>query len=146
MVENNEKLVRTLAKGLSRVADVLPRVELANILYPTARMKKAVSGLYGHVIRFFLRAETWYQQGKLRHAWEALSRPVELRYEDLIEDIETCTKEVENLANAGSQAEQRDMHLEIQNLSKRLQSSESLLYEMRGMLICKETQMTKFPP
>jgi hypothetical protein len=126
-----------------RIADVLPRIELAKILYPTARMQKAVSEIYSHVIQFFLRAERWYQQGKLRHTWEAFSRPVELHYNDLLAEVEDCTKEVESLARAGAQAEQRDMHLEIQDLSTRLkthetllQSQERLLREMRGLLLC----------
>jgi hypothetical protein len=124
-----------LAKGLSQIADVLPRIEFANVLYPTARMQYAVSEIYSKIIRFFLRAERWYQQGKLRHAWEALSRPAELYYNDLVRDVEGCTKEIETLASAGAQAEQRDMHLEIQDLSKRLKSSEEILQEMRGLLI-----------
>lgn len=129
-------MAKTVAKGLTRIADALPHIELANILYPTSRMQQTVSQLYGHVLRFLLRAENWYQQSKPRHAWEALTRPVELRYTDLIADIEDCTKEVESLATAGAQAEQRDMHLEIQDLGKRLKDSECLLLEMRGLLIC----------
>jgi flagellin-specific chaperone FliS len=134
---NHEKQLRVLAQGLSQIADVLPRIEFANALYPTARMQRAVSEIYSKIIRFFLRAKRWYQQGKLRHAWEALSRPTELYYDDLIRDVGECTKAIEVLANTGAQAEQRDMHLEIQELNKRLQSSEQILQELRGLLICK---------
>lgn len=136
-MENHGKQLRVLAKGLSQIADVLPRIESANIIYPTDRMHQAVSDIYSKIIRFFLRAERWYQQGKLRHAWEALSRPAELYYNDLVQEVEECTRSIEVLANAGAQAEQRDMHLEIQELGKRLKSSEETLQEVRGLLICR---------
>jgi hypothetical protein len=130
LVENHGKQLRVLSKGLSQIADVLPRVEFANALYPTSRMQQAVSEIYSKIIRFFLRAERWFQQGKMRHAWEALSRPTELYYSDLIQDVSECTKAIEVLANTGAQAEQRDMHLEIQQLGKQVQ-------EMRELIICR---------
>ncbi|RII09750.1 hypothetical protein CUC08_Gglean005740 [Alternaria sp. MG1] len=142
LVENHGKQLRVLAKGLSQIADVLPHIEFANALYPTARMQQAVSEIYSRIIRFFLRAERWFQQSKLRHTWEALSRPTELYYSDLIQDVGECTKAIEVLANAGAQAEQRDMHLEIQELNKRLQSSEQMLQEMRGLLISYQSIQT----
>ncbi|KAI4626330.1 uncharacterized protein J4E87_004832 [Alternaria ethzedia] len=142
LVENHGKQLRVLAKGLSQIADVLPRIESANILYPTDRMRHAVSEIYSKIIQFFLRAERWYQQGKLRHAWEALSRPAELYYNDLVQEVEECTRSIEVLANAGAQAEQRDMHLEIQELGKRLKSSEETLQEVRGLLISYQSIQT----
>ncbi|OAG16202.1 hypothetical protein CC77DRAFT_391926 [Alternaria alternata] len=142
LVENHGKQLRVLAKGLSQIADVLPRIEFANALYPTARMQQAVSETYSKIIRFFLRAERWFQQSKLRHTWEALSRPTELYYSDLIQEVGECTKTIEVLANAGAQAEQRDMHLEVQELNKRLQISEQILQEMRGLLISYQSIQT----
>ncbi|CAN9147071.1 unnamed protein product [Alternaria alternata] len=135
LVENHGKQLRVLSKGLSQIADVLPRVEFANALYPTSRMQQAVSEIYSKIIRFFLRAERWFQQGKMRHAWEALSRPTELYYSDLVQDVSECTKAIEVLANTGAQAEQRDMHLEIQQLGKQVQ-------EMRGLLISYQSIQT----
>ena len=129
---------------MARIADVLPRVEFAKALYSTPRMQEAVFQIYSHVIAFFLRAERWHQQGKLRHAWEAFSRPVELEYDDLIAEVKECTREIERLATAGAQAEQRDMHLKVLDISAKLknhenllQSQEGLLLEMRGLLLCR---------
>lgn len=131
-----------MAKGLAQIADALPRIELANILYPTDRMKEVVAQLYCHIIRFFIRAESWYQQSKARHAWEALARPVELHYNDLIEEIERCTMEINELAAAGSRAEQRDMHLELLQLREDLKnsgddakSSKAMLQEVKGLIL-----------
>ncbi len=132
-----------LAKGLSQIADSLPRIELTTILYPTNRIKEAIAQLYSHVIRFFIRAQDWYQQGKLRHAWDSFARPAELRYNDLIQQIEDCTKEVDNLATAGARAEQRDIHLELRELTKKQKESETLLLEMRDFMICKVPTITR---
>lgn len=104
-------------------------------------MQHAVREIYSKILQFFLRAERWYQQSKARHAWESLSRPVELYWGDLIGDIEECTKQVETLANAGAHAEQRDMHLEIRVLSERVKSSEAILQEVRGLLICMSSAL-----
>lgn len=139
LVENHAKSVAALAKGLSQIADSLPRIELATILYPTNRMKQAVAELYAHIIRFFVRAQEWYQQGKLRHAWDSFARPAELRYNDLIQQIEDCTREVDNLATAGARAEQRDIHLELRELTKKQKESETLLLEMRGLMISNQS-------
>lgn len=121
--------MKTLAKGLALIADALPRVEFSSILYPTDRMKEAVSEAYSKIVQFLLRAAEWFSQSKIRHAWEALSRPVELFYDDLVQDVEDCAKRIDALANAGAHAEQRDMHLELQSLNEAVR-------ELRGMLIC----------
>lgn len=101
-------------------------------------MQEAISLLYGHIVRFLIRAKTWYEQCTLRHAWEALARPVELQYDDLIEDVLQSARQIDTLATAGSQAEQRDMHLKIRKLSDRLRSSEALLQEIRSLFISME--------
>ncbi|KAL9619292.1 MAG: hypothetical protein Q9160_006057 [Pyrenula sp. 1 TL-2023] len=101
-------------------------------------MRIAVAQLYANIVRFLIRSLDWYQHDKARHAWEALARPAELRYNDLIEEIEACAKEIENLASAGAQAEQRDIHLGLQRLRKRQAMSEDVLLDVlldvRGML------------
>lgn len=129
LVENHGKQLKSLAKGLALIADALPRVELSSILYPTAQMKRVVSDLYCSIVEYLLRAAGWYTQGSLRHAWEALSRPVELCYDDLVQNIEDSAKRMDVLANAGAHAEQRDMHLELRSLSEAVR-------ELRELAIC----------
>lgn len=144
LVENQENLVTTLAKGLSQVADALPRVELSTILYPTQRMKEAVAQLYAQIINFLIRAKDWYEEGKLRHAINAFARPAKLRYDDIIQNIEVCTKEIDQLSTAGARAEQRDIHLELQELRRRQEDAAQrekecsmVLLEIRKLCICK---------
>lgn len=119
LFENHAQLITTLSEALCMIASSLPRSSLAIILYPTKRMREAVALLYAHIINFFIRAKQWYDEGPFKHLLGSFTRPVELRYEDLLENIENCTLEIDNLSNAGSRTEQRDVHLEIQELAKR---------------------------
>lgn len=110
---------------------------MAAMLYPTPRMRHAVAQLYAHIMRFFIRAVKWYSASKAHHIWDSLARPVELRYADILGDIEISTKEVENLATAASWAEQRDVHLEILKLARRMEESELVLTDVRQLMVCK---------
>ena len=132
-------MTKSLAKGLCHVADSLPRVEFLTLLYPTRRMKQAVADLYAYILRFLIRAQGWYQESKLLHALHSFTRPAELRYADLVEEIEACTRTVDGLASTGAQAEQRDMHLKLQALIDRQGAFEVLLREMYEKLTSKPT-------
>ena len=132
---NHDKTLTFLAKALARIADVLPRTDLVAILYPTDRMKRAVAELYAYIIRLLLRVKSWYEEGKLQHAWHSFSQPVELRFADLFEAIESCSRNVDDLALAASRAEQRDMHLQIQDMAKLQRDHNAVVLEMRQMLV-----------
>lgn len=80
-------------------------------------MKKATARLYSCVIRFLLRAFDWYQKKRVARAWQCFTHPAELQYADLIEDIKKHTKEIDRLATGAAQAEQRDIHIELKELS-----------------------------
>ena len=137
-------MTKSLAKGLCYVADSLPRLEFLTLLYRTGRMKQAVADLYAYIIRFLIRAQGWYQESKVLHAFHSFTRPAELRYADLIEEIEACTRTVDSLASTGAQAEQRDIHLKLQALIDRQGAFEFLVREMYEKLIRKATfQVTR---
>lgn len=130
-------MIRCLTKGLCQITYSLPRIQLVTVLYPTARMKQAVSELYAHIIRFLIRAHDWYQESKSRHFIHSLTRPVELRYSDVIDEIESSTRAVDISATAGAQAEQRDVHLKLQEFNQRQKDSKVILLEIRQMMISK---------
>ena len=96
---------------------MLPRIEIAAYLYPTNAVKQAVSTLYAHIIKFLLRALDWYEEGRIAHAIHSITKPAALRYDDLLEDIRRATRRIADLAITSSQAEQRDMHHELQTLT-----------------------------
>ena len=86
-------------------------------LYPTDAVKHAISVLYSHIIKFLLRALEWYEEGRIAHAIHSITKPAALRYDDLLEDIRRDTRRVADLAITSSQAEQRDVHHELRNLT-----------------------------
>ena len=107
------------------------------MLYPTERMKQAVMELYAYIIRFFIRAHDWYQEGSFLHVLHSITRPAELRYKDLIATIYDCSRRIDRLASSGSQAEQRDMHKKIEVIIAKLEHSDTALVEMKGMMAGK---------
>jgi hypothetical protein len=115
LIENQEILATPLAKGPSQIADSLPHIELSTIWYPTPRTKDAVAQLYASIINFLIPAKDWYEESNLRHAIIAFARPTKLRYDGIIYDIEACTRGTDQLSTASAHAEQRDIHLELQN-------------------------------
>ncbi|MCJ1432419.1 hypothetical protein MMC27_001775 [Xylographa pallens] len=112
-VAEHENVATTIFTGLCSIADALPRVELATILYPTNTMKQLVAIVYANIMKFLVRALEWYEEGKIAHAIHAITRPAALRYDDLLQDIERATRSIAELATASSQAEQRVMHEEL---------------------------------
>jgi hypothetical protein len=116
----HENVGKMIVTALNDIADCLPRVELAALLYPTDTMQQTVAMLYAHIVRFLIRAMEWYEESRLTHVLHSITRPASLRYDDLIKEIQRETKSITDHALASSQAEQRDMHnaiREIRNLS-----------------------------
>ncbi|KAJ8106817.1 hypothetical protein OPT61_g9289 [Boeremia exigua] len=143
---NHEGTVTSIAKGLARIADALPRVELATILYQTTKMNAAVEALYAHIIRFLIRAHDWYRESSLRHVLHSITRPAQLRYEDLLEEIGTCSRNIEQLAIAGSQVEIWQMNTVLQVMAERVERSESAMNELKQMITSEFTATTYKAP
>ncbi|KAJ4016341.1 hypothetical protein NW752_003463 [Fusarium irregulare] len=118
--QNHEATISLISKALSQIADSLPRVGLITVLYPTDRIRQAVSNLYANLVRFFIRAHEWCQQGTMRHLWHSITRPPELRYKDLLEDIATASREIDQLAVASSRVEIRDINLKLDSIVSKL--------------------------
>ncbi|KAE8452953.1 hypothetical protein EG329_012140 [Mollisiaceae sp. DMI_Dod_QoI] len=132
---NHEATISALTKALCQIGDSLPRLELAIILYPTKRMMQAVAELYAYVIKFLIRAQNWYKENKLEHAWHSFSRPVDIRYKDLIEEIRVRSETITALAVTGSQAEQRDMHRKLQMELEHNQALRREVQEIKTLII-----------
>ena len=81
-------------------------------------MEQTVSSLYSQIIKFLIRALGWYNESKLLHVVHSITRPAELWYSDIVEQISCSTRSITELALASSQAEQRDMHIKIQGLTE----------------------------
>ncbi|KAF2267733.1 hypothetical protein CC78DRAFT_456466 [Lojkania enalia] len=134
-VLNHENAITCLAKGMTRIADVLPRMELATQLYPTRRIMDAAEELYAYIIQFFIRAHDWYREGTFRHILHSITRPAELRYDDLLENIAGCSRYISELTVSASQVELRNVHKTLQKVTSQLDHSESLMQEMKALVI-----------
>ncbi|PQE06103.1 Nacht domain protein [Rutstroemia sp. NJR-2017a BBW] len=126
-VVNHGELVAQLSKALSSIADFLPHVELKSVLYPTKRMSELVAIIYSQIIRFVIRAVNWYKEGRLKHMLTSITRPYALRFKDLLDDLRTSSRQLDQLAVAAAMVEQRDMHLEQK-------ISHQILLEVRNMM------------
>lgn len=107
---NRATLVEELAKALVSIADKLPRAHLNADLYRTPDMEAALSRLYTCILMFFRLCARWYNRSPLGRLWSALKDPFELKYKDLLGDIELCSNLIDNLANAGARVEIRNVH------------------------------------
>ncbi|KAK6852030.1 hypothetical protein PG995_012155 [Apiospora arundinis] len=120
---NHQKVMHRLSEGLIQISDLLPRIELTAWLYPIPPLRQIITKIYGHILRFLVRALGWYQESKPRHAFHSLTRPTELRYDDILSSIASLSRSMLETAGASSQAEQRDMHLGIR---QQIQNQETL--------------------
>ncbi|KAF5980922.1 hypothetical protein FCOIX_4568 [Fusarium coicis] len=109
-VINHGETLKLLSKSLFEVAQRLPRIEHLSALYPTKNMKLAIESLYSCIMEFLLIAHSWCNESKFKHIYHSFTRPHELRYGDLLQRIETCTDNINELATVGSQTELRVMH------------------------------------
>ncbi|KAF5571126.1 hypothetical protein FPHYL_642 [Fusarium phyllophilum] len=109
-VVNHGETLKLLSKSLFEVAQRLPRIEHLSALYPTRNMKLAIESLYSCIMEFLLIAHSWCNESKFKHIYHSFTRPHELRYGDLLQRIETCTDNINELATVGSQTELRVMH------------------------------------
>jgi len=113
------------------MADALPNAELRNVLYPTEPMKQAVAVLYSQILEILQRAAEWYRGGKIKHLLGSIARPWSLHFSDLVDDISVTARKVDELAIGASMAEQRDMHLEQQEMRLEQRKTHALLEELK---------------
>ncbi|KAF6838383.1 hypothetical protein CPLU01_02495 [Colletotrichum plurivorum] len=138
-VLNHEELLTEIPKAISRIADVLPRTELHSVLYPTQRMQDAVSQLYAKIIEFFLMAIRWYKRGRLSHSIRSIVEPFSLGFKPIIDEITERSRRVDELANAASKAELRDLHVSVRGLNDTvLQLTEMSTLISQSLLAFKE--------
>ncbi|KAI0017897.1 hypothetical protein F4780DRAFT_795578 [Xylariomycetidae sp. FL0641] len=119
-VVNHQKVLSKLSTGLNKIAKILPRSELILKLYPVQHVKKVIVEIYAHILKFLLRALRWYQSSKWKHLQDALIKPAELQYDDLLNTISLLSHTLTEVGLASSHAEQRDMHASMRTQGKQL--------------------------
>jgi hypothetical protein len=128
-VVNYEKLLKSIAKTFSRIADILPRADLHLRLYSTTYMLSDVAQIYASILLFVRRATEWYAKNRIQRSLSAVIRPFEISFKDIVDNIMACSRRVDERAGAAMKAELRDLHIEIMQMRDstngkwRLQSS-----------------------
>jgi hypothetical protein len=110
---NYEQLLKAVAKTFVRIADVLPRTELHLRLYTTNRMLVDVAQIYASILDFVRRATEWYAKNRVQRSLSAIIKPFEISFKDIVDEIGTCSRRVDEHANAAMKAELRDLHIEM---------------------------------
>ncbi|KAI1374768.1 hypothetical protein F4677DRAFT_447034 [Hypoxylon crocopeplum] len=140
-VVNQQNLVSRLSTGLCEIADVLPRAELTLKLYPTHQIRHIVVALYAHVLKFLLRALRWYQESKAMHVVHAITRPAELRYDDILRKIASLSRSLSEVALASGLAEQRDMHNKMRQQLSCQTSMQMSISQLASMVLQMQESM-----
>ena len=84
----------------------------------------------------------WYNRSPAGRAFSAIFEPYELHYQDTAEQIKTCAQAVNDLANAASRTEIRDINITIQLMQRDSHRREEKLLEMQTQLQeIQETQL-----
>ncbi|CAI6288002.1 unnamed protein product [Periconia digitata] len=113
VIIEHDKIGTTIVTALNDIGDALSRIDLAESMYPTEKMKETIVILNCHIMEFICRAIEWFDSSPWLRVIKSIAKPVALHYDDLIKDINRTIGTVTDLSVAGSQAEQRDMHLEM---------------------------------
>ncbi|KAH8761083.1 hypothetical protein F5883DRAFT_563170 [Diaporthe sp. PMI_573] len=134
---NHEKTVKGLAKALTEIADALPRVEIRSNLFPTDRMKAAVSKLCADILKFLTRAHKWYYEGSLKRTIHSFTQPFDLRYADILGDIRHDSFVVQDLADCGQLVELRHVNEKIDQIVTSVGVNFSRIDSALGTVIAK---------
>lgn len=76
-------------------------------------IREIIVDMYTNILRFLLRALGWYKESKAKHVLHSITRPAELRYNDILSSISVLHSSLMETAATSSYAEQRDMHNSI---------------------------------
>ncbi|KAI0401356.1 hypothetical protein F4802DRAFT_580431 [Xylaria palmicola] len=133
-IVNHKNLIDRLSTGLCEIGDLPPRAEIMLQLYPTVQTKQIIIALYTNILEFLLRALRWYQESKIMHAVHAITKPVELRYADILAKISSLSRKLLETALVSSLAEQRDMHNKIREQLSRQASLQTSIGQLLAIV------------
>lgn len=124
---------------LGKIAEVLPRVELKAVTYETDDMKRLIGNLISSIIEFFSRVIEWYEENRVKHAFNSLWRPFKLRFQDLCDDIDEGARRIDKLAEALMQAEIKELLYMTRALSHEQTTMRAILLELKQLVTCKHS-------
>ena len=81
-------------------------------------MKIALSELYAKIIQFVQLAVKYYKSGRIAKSLAAVTKPFDLKYKPILDDIREASRRIDELANSALKAEVRDLHLQVKRLTQ----------------------------
>jgi hypothetical protein len=60
----------------------------------------------------------WYKMGKFKHSITSITKPYDLSFKDIVEEIAEASRNVDKEASAASRAEVRGLHLQVIHLTE----------------------------
>lgn len=80
---------------MNEIADTLPRVEQYMDLYNDPILQNKVEELFVFIIGHFEATLKFYQEGRLKHAWNAFIQPYSIRFKSLKQEIDISSRSIE---------------------------------------------------
>ena len=113
-------------------------------------MKEEIAHLYAYLMEFFIKAVKWYQEGILKHIIHSITQPAEIRYQDILDNIEVCSRRVDQWAAASARAELRDIHTlqrkthkDIEKSSSMTRNNSTAISEIMGLVEAMTPQLSR---
>ena len=107
---------------------------MSAVLYRTDMMRRAIGDLYVKLLRFFMRAYEWCHESSFRHFLRSLAQPPELRYQDLLQDIATSSRQINQIAESMSRIELREIHYLANQVDQRFHSMDAKVDNITSLL------------
>ena len=98
-------------------------------------MRRAIGDLYVKLLRFFMRTYEWCHESSFRHFLRSLTQPPELRYQDLLKDIATSSRQISQLAESISRVELREVHYLASQADQRFRSMDAKVDNITSFVV-----------
>ncbi|KAF2187039.1 hypothetical protein K469DRAFT_772915 [Zopfia rhizophila CBS 207.26] len=134
-IVEHERLGITIVTGLCDIADALPRMELAGIIYPTSMMTQTIAMSYARIISFLIRALDWYEedltiarsqveQKDMHHQLHNVAKQGDRDYQ-LLRTLKAAVKQIQE-SIASAQTLNDSTHLAVRHKLSEIQLTQAL--------------------
>lgn len=119
---NHSEMIIKFSQAYSEIADILVQAALCAKLYPTDRMRDAISKIYYHIMDFSVRAVKWCHRNAFMRTMSAIVNSYELRFKDIAEKIQSCFSTMREIVSLATGSELRDVHKAVEGQAEKLEA------------------------
>ncbi|KAF2738893.1 hypothetical protein EJ04DRAFT_509076 [Polyplosphaeria fusca] len=136
---NHERLVTEFSRAIAEIGGALREVSVAAELFQTDDMQIVVSQLYAQILTFILHSIKWYKRSRIGRVFSSVFSPYELEYEETIQQIKLCARNVKTLGDSKNWAEVRDMNISIELLRRDVTQLQETVDSNLKIATCNKT-------